>query len=1163
MRSSRRHASSHAPSGPDRNRGRLVDGIPSSFNWTFDRRRFLGLAGAAGVLGAAAAVLPWGSAEAFAQLVTSSGGSNFSPLRPPATPLAVRSMYLSTWMPANNLPGTWPMFWNGRTTAIVGLVKVDGATYTWCGAPSENFTLATQTNLVVTATQSTYTLTAGPVTLTVNFFSPVDPKNLQRQSVPMSYVTVSAVANDGNSHAVSVYADISAEWAHGDDNAEVSWAQQVSGTMNVLTVTPSSPSVLAEYNDQASWGTVVWATDNVSGLTWQTGQDTVVRGNANTGSLPNTNDTNQPRAINNNWPVFGFMRNLGTVGTTPSAQVVFCLGHVRQPAVSYLGTNLNPYWTTFWSSWPAMLGWFRNDLPTALQICTATDNAVNQWAGQILGVGSTVAEQYAAITSLCLRQAVAGTELVVSPSNTPWAFLKEISSDGNVSTVDVLFPAFPAFLQVAPTYLELLLAPLFDYVENHGYPNQWAPHDLGPSYPNAAGHLPGGPNAGNEENMPIEESGNMLMMACAVMSRMSAADASTYANAHYRILKQWASYLQGQEPNYSGTQNQTDDFTGVIAASVNLNLKGIVGLGAFSQIAAYAGNATDQASFASAARNDIGQWASLGKDAAANHLDLAYGDGGTYSLKYNAFPDRLLNTNLVTPAIQASEAAWYVSEANQYGVPLDSRHTYTKADWELLTAAFVFTQANARNLLITDVYNFLNTSPSRVPFTDWYDTQADTQNGFQDRPVVGGCFALDTLQYTPNAMTGYWPFDASNASDASGNFNDLTISGGASYTSGKQGGALSVNGTGACASSARPVVRTDNSFTVTAWVNMTNTGAFHTAVSQDGNNVSGFFLQYSASDNKWAFAMTNGDSTSSATTRALSVAAPTLNTWVHLAGVYDAAAGQISLYVNGALNASPSFSGAWNANGGLQIGRGRWNAGPTDFFPGSIDDVRTFARALSAAEVASSANLPTNLVASYGMDEGTGTTTADVVGGHSLTLANTGWTGGFSGAGLAFNGSSSAATTSNFLNTSASFSVSAWVLLADIGNWHTAVSQDGSNVSGFFLQYSAVDNAWAFSRTASDSTSAVTTRALASLPPRVGYWQHLVGVYDSGAGQLRLYVDGRRAGVASYTSSWNAGGNFVVGRALWTNPTDWFSGSVDQVCVWNRALSDSDVSALV
>jgi hypothetical protein len=225
--------------------------------------------------------------------------------------------------------------------------------------------------------------------------------------------------------------------------------------------------------------------------------------------------------------------------------------------------------------------------------------------------------------------------------------------------------------------------------------------------------------------------------------------------------------------------------------------------------------------------------------------------------------------------------------------------------------------------------------------------------------------------------------------------------------------------------------------------------------------------------------------------------------------------------------------------------------------------VRTFGRVLTAAEIASSAGLPAGLLASYGADEGSGATAADQVGGHPLTLSNASWAGGLSGSALTFNGTNAAATAASLVTTSASFSVSAWVLLADTGGWHTAVSQDGVSVSGFFLQYSAADNAWAFSMLAADATTAATTRALAPLPPRVGDWQHLAGVYDSAAGQLRLYVDGRRAGTAAFSSGWASAGSFVVGRGLFGGPADWFAGRVDQLRAWNRALSDTDVSALV
>src|SRR6202042_3121851 len=111
--------------------------------------------------------------------------------------------------------------------------------------------------------------------------------------------------------------------------------------------------------------------------------------------------------------------------------------------------------TTFWPAWADMLTWFRQDLDTARDVTAGTDQAVQRWAGAHPGIGAA-GDQYAAVTALALRQAYGGTELVVGPDGAPWAFLKEISSSGNVSTVDVLFPSAPAYLQLSPAYLRML-----------------------------------------------------------------------------------------------------------------------------------------------------------------------------------------------------------------------------------------------------------------------------------------------------------------------------------------------------------------------------------------------------------------------------------------------------------------------------------------------------------------------------------------------------------------------------------------------------------------------------------------------------------------------------------------------------------------------------------
>ena len=668
--------------------------------------------------------------------------STFSPLRPPATPLAVRSPYLSTWQGSDTLTGAWSSFWNGRVTAICGIARIDGTPYLFAGEPSlpsgPALTTMAQTSLELTATQSIYTMTGGGVTLTVDFFSPADLGDLQRQCVPFSYITAQAASSDGGSHVVELYFDISGEWAHGDSTQNINWAQQQTAATTALSFTPTDPGVLAEDNDQASWGTVVFASPANPALTYQIGQDQVVRAQAaSTGSLANSVDANQPRPIDDDWPVFAFCSSLGTVtasGASAPFQVV--VGHVRTPAVSYLGTNLDPWWTTYWSGWPAMVDWFVGDYGSALASGNALDQQIQTDANNAVG-GGAVGSQYAALCALALRQAVGGTELI-NRGGAPWAFLKEISSDGNVSTVDVVYPASPAYLYLSPAYLRLLLEPLIDYAEN-GWIEQFAEHDLGQHYPNAAGGVANGQDI--QEDMPVEESGNMLIMTAALLQRLPAAQAAAFAQQHYAVLRQWAEYLlpNALDPGY---QNQTDDFTGKIANSVNLAVKGILGIGAMSLIAGIAGNTADRDSFLNTAFSYISQWVSLGEDPSGPHLDLAYGDTGSWSLKYNAFPDRLLGLDIVPLGVQALEASWYQANAGTYGVLLDPRNDYTKADWELWTAAWLAGQTAARNTLIQGVYGFADTTAQRVPFTDLYVVASAAQVSFQARPVVGGMFGL-------------------------------------------------------------------------------------------------------------------------------------------------------------------------------------------------------------------------------------------------------------------------------------------------------------------------------------------------------------------------------------------------------------------------------------
>jgi hypothetical protein len=169
--------------------------------------------------------------------------------------------------------------------------------------------------------------------------------------------------------------------------------------------------------------------------------------------------------------------------------------------------------------------------------------------------------------------------------------------------------------------------------------------------------------------------------------------------------------------------------------------------------------------------------------------------------------------------------------------------------------------------------------------------------------------------------------------------------------------AASLNGTDEALTTADPALRTDQSFTVAAWVRLNvDTGPFG-AVSQDGATVGGFFLGFRHTPQaRWEFMMPPADATGSAAARAFGGPVE-LGAWTHLAGVHDAAAGRITLYVNGAPVAWAAAGAAWPATGPLAIGRYKWATGPVDFWPGDVDDVRVYQGALPATEIAQLAEL--------------------------------------------------------------------------------------------------------------------------------------------------------------------------------------------------------------
>lgn len=350
-------------------------------------------------------------------------------------------------------------------------------------------------------------------------------------------------------------------------------------------------------------------------------------------------------------------------------------------------------------------------------------------------------DNYHILTSLAVRQAFGATQLV-GTEETHYVFLKEISSNGNTQTVDVIFPATPIFFYLEPEYVKLLLDPHFENQESGHYPNKYAIHDLGAHYPNATGHEDGG-----DEAMPLEECGNNLIMMLAYAQRSGNVE---YLKSHYPLLQQWAEFLV-LESVYPAEQLSTDDFAGHLANQTNLGLKGIIGIEAMSQIAKLIGEDGDAQNYTTISHDYIKQWQVLSHQGNFDfppHTILTFNDPATHGLLYNLYADRLLNTSLVPQEIYDQQSAFYPTIKQPFGVPLDTRALWTKSDWELFCAAIASTET--RDMFIDDLAKWVSETTTGRPFTDLFETPTGNYPEsiqFKARPVMGGMFSILALQH--------------------------------------------------------------------------------------------------------------------------------------------------------------------------------------------------------------------------------------------------------------------------------------------------------------------------------------------------------------------------------------------------------------------------------
>jgi hypothetical protein len=409
--------------------------------------------------------------------------------------------------------------------------------------------------------------------------------------------------------------------------------------------------------------------------------------------------------------------------------------------------NLRPYWRRN--------GWEAADLLKAAERDFSSLNMRAFAFGEELMTDCRElgGENYAKLCALAYRQCFAAGKFVADANGKPLQFCKENHSNGCIGTSDVFYPMAPQFLLFGPTLAKSFIVPFMNYAASERWKFPFAPHDLG-TYPKANGQVYGDGERGVNNQMPVEESGNLLLLFGAVAQMEGNAD---FAGLYWKQLEQWANYLKekGFDPE---NQLCTDDFAGHLAHNVNLSAKAICGLGAFAKLCEMRGDKAKSEEYFKLAREFAAKWVKEADD--GDHFRLAFDRPGSWSQKYNLVWDRVLGLNLFPADALRKEMEFYKKIQNKYGLPLDNRKDYTKLDWITWTATITRDRKDFE-ALINPIITFLNETPDRSPMTDWYQTKTARKVGFTARPVVGGVFMQ--MLYDKATWTKYASHDKTKA----------------------------------------------------------------------------------------------------------------------------------------------------------------------------------------------------------------------------------------------------------------------------------------------------------------------------------------------------------------------------------------------------------------
>lgn len=527
---------------------------------------------------------------------------------------------------------------------------------------------------------------------------------------PVNYLSYETASNDGQAHEISLYFEAAPQWA-----IDQPYQKSVSKTGNTEGITYVSTGsvdqqILGKRGDdlRIDWGYFYMAAPQAENILSATGDGVSMRKAFVAGNDLNSQSTN------------GFDKLVLScnLGKEKNASGYIMLAYDDIYSIQYFGQNLRPYWnrngkeTIFSQMKKAVV-----EYDELMKQCTEFDSKLFTEAENAGG------REYAELCALAYRQVMAAHKLVQSPEGELLYLSKENFSNGCINTVDLTYPSAPLFLVYNPELEKGMMNGIFYYSESGKWKKPFAAHDLG-TYPLANGQVYGG-------DMPVEESGNMLILSAAIAKVEGNAQ---YAEKHWKVLTTWADYLleKGLDPE---NQLCTDDFAGHFAHNANLSIKAILGVASYGKLAGMLGKHDVAEKYLSKAKGMAAQWLKMADD--GDHYRLTFDKPGTWSQKYNLVWDKLLGLNIFPEEVAQKEIAYYLTKQNTYGLPLDSRETYTKNDWIMWTAAMSTDTATFKKF-ISPVYKFMNETPDRVPMSDWTWTLEPHQKGFQARSVIGG-----------------------------------------------------------------------------------------------------------------------------------------------------------------------------------------------------------------------------------------------------------------------------------------------------------------------------------------------------------------------------------------------------------------------------------------